>query len=324
MIASRTAAGTSTLPDWLAEASRTGGAGNPLGYLGRHSRSFRFAARLLPPAEARRVAEVYAWCRFTDDLVDVATGDPPEVLEARLQDWLDLSRAAYAGEASGLPLVDSPMRAMASAGVPFRYAGELIEGMRMDLRFETYPDLDALEAYTWRVAGTVGQWLTELSGVHSPWVLARAADLGHAMQLTNILRDVGEDLGRGRLYLPLDALRRHGLEPGDLAARGLRRDRLPPGWRGLIEELLEAAEARYASAFKGIPFLPGYFQRPVLVSALVYREIHAALRRNGYDNLNLRAVSTPGRKLAIGLQAYWLLPSLKALFPARQEISYAG
>lgn len=313
-----------SLPPWLSALVSAEGAGKPLSYLSRHSRSFRFAARFLPPAEARRTAEVYAWCRFTDDLVDAAGDAPREALEARLEDWRDLSRRAYEGESSGLPLVDAPMQALARAGAPFRYADELIEGMRMDLRPTAYPDMKSLEVYTYRVAGTVGQWLTELAGLRSPWVLARAADLGHAMQLTNILRDVGEDLARGRIYLPADAMRRHGISPADLAEGRRWRGRPPAAWRGLMEELLEAAESRYAAAFKGIPLLPGYFQRPVLVSALVYREIHAALRRNGYDNFNLRAASTPGRKLVIGLQAYWLLPSLRALFPTRPEISYAG
>jgi phytoene synthase len=311
--------GEPLLPAWLFPLARAEGAGDPLGYLGRHSRSFRFACRFLPPAECRRTAEVYAWCRFTDDLVDAAGSAAPEIVEARLEDWRSLSRRVYDGLSTGLPLVDAPMHAMARAGVPFRYAEELIEGMRMDIRPRAYRDMDELELYTYRAAGTVGQWLTELAGVRSPWVLARAADLGHAMQLTNILRDVGEDSARGRVYLPLDALRRHGLDADDLAADRRWLGRPPAAWRDLMEEMLGAAEARYAEAFKGIPFLPDYFQRPVLVSALVYREIHAVLRRNGYDNFNLRAASTPGRKLSLGLQAYWLLPSLHALYPARPE-----
>ena len=97
------------VPGWLADLARSEGAGKPMGYLARHSRSFRFAARFLPKREAAEVAEVYAFCRFTDDIVDGSHGSalPPEALEARLEDWLRLARMAHAGTATGLPLLGS-------------------------------------------------------------------------------------------------------------------------------------------------------------------------------------------------------------------------
>jgi phytoene synthase len=153
--------------------------------------------------------------------------------------------------------------------------------------------------------------------VKDPWVLARAADLGHAMQLTNILRDVGEDLGRGRLYLPLDRMAAHGLTPADLEAAGGWGGSPPAAYRALMEELMEFAECRYQRAFQAIPALPRYFQRPVLVAALAYRGIHTALRRNGYDNIGRRAYTTPADKLRIAVKACWMPSSLRELFPAR-------
>lgn len=315
--ATRAAAPAQGVPGWLRDLAAAEAAGKPVGYLARHSRSFRFASRFLPSPRALEVAEVYAYCRFTDDLVDAGPDLPPELRELRLAEWLRLSRLAYAGTRTGLPLLDRPLGEMARRGVPFAYAEELVEGMRMDLGSVSYRTMAELDTYTYRVAGVVGQWLTELSGVRNPRALARAADLGQAMQLTNILRDVGEDWRRGRLYLPLDSLARHGLAPEALAEGWKWNGRAPAAWRGLMEELMEDAEARYRRAFEGIPCLPDYFQKPVLISALVYRSIHDSLRANGYDNFRLRAASSPVQKLALGAQAWWILPSLRTLYAAR-------
>lgn len=299
-------------PEWLSQAA----APDPIAYLARHSRSFRFATRFMTSGEARRIAEIYAFCRFTDDLVDRAEGVPPHELEARLDRWEALAHAAYGGARTGSALLDGPIGGMGRAGIPFAYARALIDGMRMDLRPRGYATLAELEVYTYRVAGAVGQWLAERAGVKDAWALARAADLGHAMQLTNILRDVGEDLARGRLYLPSDLLAKHGLSPAELANAAAWNGRPPAAYRALIEEMMDLAERRYQRAFQAIPALPRSFQRPVLVAALVYRGIHAAIRRNGYDNMTRRARTGPGDKLRIAIKAVWMLASLRELFPA--------
>ena len=175
------------------------------------------------------MAGVYAFCRFTDDLVDEAGLQDPEVLEARLGEWLDLARSAYEGGGSGIPLLDEVLTTARNAEVPFSYVELLIEGVRMDVRPRTYETLEALRGYSYRVASVVGGWLTELFGIHDPWVLERAFALGHAMQLTNILRDVGEDLSAGRLYLPLDRMEHYGFD-GDLLRAKARQGSAPsPG-----------------------------------------------------------------------------------------------
>lgn len=267
--------------------------------------------------EARRIAEIYAFCRFTDDLVDQADGIAAEELEARLDRWECLAEETYAGRPAGTPFLDEPIGSMGRAGIPFAYARALIEGMRMDLRQSRYATLAELEVYTYRAAGTVGQWLAQRAGVTDAWALERAADLGHAMQLTNILRDVGEDLGRGRIYLPLDLMAKHGITEADLEGAAAWNGAPPPAYRALIEELMEAAERRYQRAFQAIPALPRSFQRPVLVAALVYRGIHAAIRGNGYDNIGKRAHTGAGDKLRIAIKATWMLASLRELFPGR-------
>ena len=281
--------------------------GGLAGYFARHSRSFAFAARFFPPRAAEKVARVYAWCRVTDDLVDHAGGESEAALEAVLDEWVERSRRAWHGQPSGVELLDRAMGEMAEASVPFAYAAELVEGMRMDLRRETYPTSAALRVYTHRVAGVVGMWLAELFGVRDAATLRRAAAMGHAMQLTNILRDAGEDGRAGRIYLPGDVMARHGVTPAALLEMCGRRTRIPASYARLLDELMREADEAYARAFEAIPRLPAFFQRPAAVAAHVYRGIHHAIRRNGYDNLYRRARTTAPEKVLLAAGALWEL-----------------
>jgi 15-cis-phytoene synthase len=273
------------------------------GSMAIHGRSFHFAARWMPAAQRARIERVYAYCRFTDDLADGedARGDRAAAL-ARLDRWETLSAAAYAGQPTGLTALDGTMREMAEAGVPFECAAELIEGMRMDVRGTEYATHADLRVYTYRVAGVVGVWLSRMCGLHEAGVLERAALLGHAMQLTNILRDVGEDLAGGRVYIPADLLAAHGLDRAALA-RMAATGRIEPAWAGLVERLLRQAENAYDDAFAAIPALPGWFQPPVAIAAHVYRGIHGSIRAYGYDNLTRRAATTTREKGTLAARA---------------------
>ena len=264
-----------------------------------HSKSFSFAARLFPREARAQVAGVYAYCRFTDDLVDGAPPGQSRQTEALLDAWRELSQEAYEGRRTGCGLVDTVMGHMAEQAVPFRYARELIEGVRMDLRPRTYRNMSELRVYSYRVASVVGGWLTELFGVRHRWVLSRAAALGHAMQLTNILRDVGEDLAMGRIYLPQRNLEYHGLDAARLAEMAGGHAPISAGYRTLVQELMAIAEADYEAAFEAMPYLPSFFQRPVAVAARVYRGIHDSIRANGYDTLTRRAYTTRRGKIRL-------------------------
>jgi 15-cis-phytoene synthase len=286
------------------------------GYFARHSRSFHFAARFFPAEERGRIARVYAYCRVTDDLADrpdAAAGVPAERV---LEEWLRLSRRAYDGETTGVAFLDAVMGEMSGRGVPFRYAAELVEGMRMDLRGERYRTAAALRGYTYRVASVVGLWITELSGVRRPEVLERAASLGHAMQLTNIVRDVGEDWRAGRLYLPAELMDRHGVSEAEIGVMARGERPIGPGYRSLLEEVMETAEAEYRRAFAAIPALPPPFQRPVAVAARVYRGIHGEVRRLGYDNLRRRAHTSLPVKLGLASLALWELRAARHVHAA--------
>jgi 15-cis-phytoene synthase len=274
-------------------------------YFARNSLSFRFSAAWLARPERDRIARVYSWCRYTDDLVDEATGLPAAAVHERLDRWEARSRDAYEGASRRNELVDVVMREMAEAGVPFIHASDLIDGMRTDIDFAGFHDMQQLRSYTYRAAGVVGLWLAKLHGVSDPWMLDRAAALGHAMQLTNILRDVGEDWARGRLYIPLAMLESHGLERGDIGAMRAGERPIDESYRALMEELMSVAERDYARAKQAIPLLPGDFRKAVSVAAEVYSGIHGAIRRNGYDNLQLRARTTVGAKALLAVRGLW-------------------
>ncbi len=269
-------------------------------YFGVHSKSFRFAARLFPPEPRRSVEGVYAFCRFTDDLVDEADVEPARARD-RLQAWRSLVTEAYEGSPTGVPLADHVMGEAARRGVPRHYADDLLTGVAMDLeplRFETGADL---EIYTYRVASVVGGWITESFGVRDPEVLSRAYALGHAMQITNILRDVGEDWRDERLYLPHALLRTHGLGPDDVDRVAYGRGPLPDAWADLCEDLMAEADEHYARAFAALPVLPSFYARPVAVAARVYQGIHDRIRANGYDNGTRRAFTRLPTKIRLGL-----------------------
>ncbi|HEY0972337.1 MAG TPA: phytoene/squalene synthase family protein [Gemmatimonadales bacterium] len=287
-------------------------------YMARHSRSFRLASRMLDDAQRPHVVRMYAWCRFTDDLADrpQLDGDAAEAVEA----WLDCSQEAYEGRPSGIDLVDRVMGEMARREIPFAYAADLVAGIRSDLRFTPFRTLAGLRVYTYRVAGVVGRWLAELHGVRDAWMLERAAALGHAMQLTNILRDVGEDWDQGRVYLPLATLAAHGLTAEDIGA--MRRGERPvdPPYRAVIDELMTVASRDYAAAREAIPLLPCRFRRAAAVAAAVYEGIHDMIRQNGYDNLHRRAATTPARKVVLATGALWTASRSPAL---RRAVSLA-
>lgn len=297
----------------VGELPALAGLSDPEAYLASHSRSFRFAAAMMGRAHRARVARVYAWCRYTDNIVDA--GVSPMVAERRLDTWLDCSRVAYDGGNSGIDLVNRVMGEMADREIPFAYAHDLVRAMRSDLHFSPYRDLDSLRVYTYRAAGVVGRWLTELHGIRDAWMLERATALGRAMQLTNILRDVGEDLLRGRMYLPAAELTRYGLVASDIDAIGRGERAIDASYRNLTEALIDAADADYRLADEGIPHLPSEFRRAAAVASTVYRGIHGAIRRNGYDNFSRRAYTTHIRKVFLAAGAFMFLLRRPAVRP---------
>lgn len=267
-------------------------------YLATHGRSFSFASSLIPEPQRSRLLAVYAYCRYTDDLVDDGHRSRGERV-AQLDWWLDASEAAYRGGHSEHAMLRVVMQDMAAAEVPFHYVADLCRGMRMDLLGHRYATVDQLRTYCYRVAGVVGLWLTELFGVRDPDALERAACLGVAMQLTNIVRDVGEDWDRGRLYLPRNIMRRHGLTTATIDRVRRSREAVPAEYAAVMEDVMALADQEYQRAWPGISALPDFFRPAVAVAGRVYAAIHEVVRANGYDTLRQRAVTSTARKLAI-------------------------
>lgn len=269
-------------------------------YFGEHARTFHLAARLFPPLEAGLVSGLYAYCRFTDDLVDDPHGEPStEVLEERLAAWRSLSLAAFEGEETGIPLLDTVMRDAADRGVSRTYPEALLDGVAMDVRPRQYGSWSELELYTFGVAGAVGGWMSQLFGIFDPDLLERAHALGHGMQLTNIARDVGEDWVRGRVYLPRQLLSDGGVSPDDLGAMADGSMPISEPYRSVVRTLLARADAYYELAWPGIRELPPFFRHPVAAAASAYRGIHREIRRNEYDNLTRRAHTSLTRKVLL-------------------------
>jgi len=269
-------------------------------YFARHARTFSLAARLFPKSRARQIEGLYAWCRITDDLVDdpIVPGTP-DVLEVRLDIWRRLSRAAYDGHRTGIPVLQAVMGKAAESSVDWRYPQALLHAVGLDISHQPFDDWPALERYTFGVAGAVGGWMTQLFGVHDAETLDRAHAMGHALQLTNIIRDVGEDLARHRIYLPVVLMKAHGFDGADLHEWRASGER-PAGYRAAIEEVMAVADAYHAFARPGLARLPAAVRLPVAAAAEAYRGIEHEVRRNDYDNLTRRAHTSVGRKVILG------------------------
>ncbi|MDI1428172.1 phytoene/squalene synthase family protein [Polyangium sorediatum] len=261
--------------------------------LRKGSKSF-FAASLLLPKRVRvPMLPVYAFCRVADDVVDQASEPGAvEALQARLA-------AAYEGNPHDSP-VDRAFSDVARAhDLPRAVMEALIEGFAWDAAGRRYETLSDLHAYCARVASTVGVIMSVLMGVRDPKALARACDLGVAMQLTNIARDVGEDARNGRVYLPLAWLEEAGIDVEPWVARPV----FTAALGGVVERLLRHASGLYARADLGIPMLPRDCRASIRAASLIYADIGRVVFGAGFDSVTSRAYVPLGRKLWLLLRA---------------------
>ena len=254
------------------------------------SRSFHAASLFLPRHVSEPATSLYAFCREADDVIDC--GGNTAVAIAFLRERLDL---AYRGTPRATPADRSFARAVKRFAIPRALPEALIEGFEWDATGRTYETIGDLQAYAARVAGTVGAMMTVLMGVRESNALARACDLGVAMQLTNIARDVGEDARAGRLYLPLEWMREAGIDPDQWLAKPDISDAL----RGVVGRLLDVADTLYARSEAGVAALPSECRPGILAARHLYAEIGNEVRRQGYDSVSRRAVVPAIRKLKV-------------------------
>lgn len=266
--------------------------------LGAGSKSFSFASRFLPKRDRGDAAVVYAFCRAADDAADEAPS-PDEGRAALERLWEELVGQRPASKTVGAFLEVSGRR-----GIDLEHAHELLRGVGSDLNpFHVDNDAD-LVRYGYRVAGTVGLLMCPIIGVKEQAAYPFAVDLGVGMQLTNICRDVAEDAGRGRVYLPKHRLQAAGLEPSDLLSGVIAQDQdRRQALNRVVGDVVTLASTYYRSGDLGMRFIPFRPRSAILVASRVYRAIGEKLVARGCDVLAGRTVVSYREKVVRSLAA---------------------
>jgi phytoene synthase len=258
--------------------------------------SFYYSFMFLSPKRRRAITALYAFCREVDDVVD-ETSDP-QLAAAKLAWW----RAEIANLAAG-----KPQHPVSLALAPFAKKfditaarlNEIIDGMEMDLTQTRYLDWRALEHYCYHVAGVVGLLAAGIFGYRDARTLDYAKDLGIAFQLTNIIRDVGEDARKNRIYLPMEDMRRFGVTAAEIL-----QGRESPRFKALMAFQAERAQQQYKHAMQALPRQDRRAQRPGLIMAAIYRALLAEIESEGFRVLTQRTSLTPLRKFWIAWKTW--------------------
>ena len=260
--------------------------------------SFTVSFIFLPKMQREAMTALYAFCREVDDVVDECTDF--SVAQAKLNWWKSEVANCYAG---------TPQHPVTRALQPFvgqfnlaqEHFLEIIDGMEMDLKFNRYEDFKQLQLYCYRVASVVGLLSANIFGFKNRKTLKYAHDLGMAFQLTNIIRDVGEDARRGRIYLPLDELKKANVTEEDILA-----SRESPQVKALIEYQIERAETYYDKALRELPLEDTKQQRIGLMMAAIYRTLLREIKTDSAEKvLNSRTSIPPLRKFMLAMQTYF-------------------
>ncbi|MBU1665715.1 MAG: presqualene diphosphate synthase HpnD [Gammaproteobacteria bacterium] len=251
--------------------------------------SFYYSFRFLSPERRRAITAFYAFCREVDDIADEC--HDVTVAQSKLAWWRDEVARLYTGAPSH-PVTLALRESVEPFKLPQEAFEQIIDGMEMDLGRVRYPDFKALRLYCHRVAGVVGEVAALIFGVSDHTTLRYANRLGLAFQLTNIIRDVGEDARRGRIYLPQDELAEFGVSEADLLHA-----KMSDNFRRLMEFQYQRAEQTYEEALALLPAADRKAQRPGLIMAAIYRALLQEIRADGFQVLDRRTSLTPLRKL---------------------------
>lgn len=263
------------------------------------SKSFSFAARLFDKPTSEAACLLYGWCRYVDDAIDEV--EDPKIQETVLNDLEKKTVSAFQSKPTD---GDSAFRALSEVAlryqIPSFYATELLEGMRMDIHHQRYETLEDLSLYCYRVAGCVGLMMSSIMGVSSQRALRHASDLGIAMQLTNISRDLLTDARMGRCYLPQSWLRELNLSEKDIFNPTFRL-----AFAYLVRRLLTEAETRYESGVKGLKYLPWRSALAVSMAIGVYRKIGRKVANRREKAWDSRTVVSKAEKILCVFGALW-------------------
>lgn len=261
------------------------------------AKSFYFAARFLPLEKRKATYALYGFCRFTDNLVDDLPFSQRDAAKLQLDDWQHRFETGLADGDSNDPILKAFLFTLFKYGIDPKLPLELIEGVRMDLTLNRYSNYDQLRLFCYRVASVVGLMMCEILGYRNgEETLRYAEELGEAMQLTNVLRDIGEDFANDRVYLTVEDMARFNYAEDDLA-NGV----VNGHFIDLMEHYIAKAETLYDSAEAGIQFLDKDGRFAIRSAGMIYRRILQKIRNIHYDVFNQRAFVPTSRKIQIVL-----------------------
>ena len=258
------------------------------------SKSFYFASLMLPAQVRVAATALYAFCRVSDDIADT-----PEATLKSIDRLTERIRKAYLGNPENHAADCAFSEVVRHYEIPELVPQSMVEGFRWDVTGKHYKTISDVINYSARVAGTVGVMMSIVMGRRLEGTLARACDLGVAMQLINIARDVGEDAQNGRVYLPSDWLVEEGIDPEEFVANPVFTEELGR----VVKRLLETADEIYARGVTGISDLPTSCRPGIRAAGMVYAEIGQKVRENGFNSVDQRAFTTRGRKLSLMLMS---------------------
>jgi len=258
--------------------------------------SFYYSFLFLPQERRRAITALYAFCREVDNVVDEVVD--PQLAGTKLAWWRQEVGRLVAGDPQH-PVTRALLPALAPYGVTAQRLNEILDGMEMDLTQTRYLDFAALERYCYCVAGAVGLLAAGIFGYADARTLEYAKHLGTAFQLTNIIRDVGEDARKNRIYLPVEDLQRFGVTAADLLHA-----RVSPGFPALMAFQAARARSYYGKAMAQLPAVDRRAQRPGLIMAAIYAALLAEIERDGFRVLTQRTSLTPLRKLWIAWKTW--------------------
>jgi len=258
--------------------------------------SFYYSFRLLPEPRRRAITALYAFCREVDDVVDECSDT--QLAASTLGWWRAEVVNLYAGKPQH-PVMHALQPHTGKFGITAERLNEIIDGMEMDLTQTRYLDWAGLERYCYRVAGVVGLLAAGIFGYRDPQTLQYAQQLGIAFQLTNIIRDVGEDARKNRIYLPLDELREFGVPAADIL-----QGRKTEQFTKLMAFEADRARKHYHQAMQTLPGPDRRAQRPGLIMAAIYRALLEEIERDGFSVLDRRISLTPLRKFWIACKTW--------------------
>jgi phytoene synthase len=258
--------------------------------------SFYYSFLFLPPERRRAITALYAFCREVDDTVDECTDE--SIARIKLAWWRNEVSTMYAATPTH-PVMLALQPHLQAYNLQEQHLQAIIDGMEMDLNQTRYLDYKAMQTYCWHVASVVGILSASIFGVTDPKTLDYAEKLGLAFQLTNIIRDVGEDARKGRIYLPVNELQQFGVTAADLLNA-----RHSEKFEALMAFQVARAQTVYDEAFALLPKQDRRAQRPGLMMAAIYRTLLTEIERDRYHVLTQRISLTPVRKLWLAWKTY--------------------